>query len=176
MGASRLYTLVLVLQPQRVLLGMKKRGFGAGRWNGFGGKVQEGETIEEGAKRVNEIVCVNITKSCPDVAPVHVPVLRKKCAHTGSSWTRSPSRTCGQMTATGFHSCFRRRNSMGTSSSRVKTPSWTTLSERWTQSSGSPGSPWAEDLAAEQLHTVHLGAASGSELGFVFSVIGRKGK
>nr|XP_023411680.1 7,8-dihydro-8-oxoguanine triphosphatase isoform X1 [Loxodonta africana]XP_023411681.1 7,8-dihydro-8-oxoguanine triphosphatase isoform X1 [Loxodonta africana] len=51
MGATRLYTLVLVLQPQRVLLGMKKRGFGAGRWNGFGGKVEEGETVEEGAKR-----------------------------------------------------------------------------------------------------------------------------
>nr|XP_054106986.1 oxidized purine nucleoside triphosphate hydrolase-like [Callithrix jacchus] len=51
MGASRLSTLVLVLQPQQVLLGMKKRGFGAGRWNGFGGKVQEGETTEEGAKR-----------------------------------------------------------------------------------------------------------------------------
>jgi len=27
-----------------VLLGMKKRGFGAGWWNGFGGKVKEGET------------------------------------------------------------------------------------------------------------------------------------
>lgn len=51
MGASRLYTLVLVLQPPRVLLGMKKRGFGAGRWNGFGGKVQGGESIEDGAKR-----------------------------------------------------------------------------------------------------------------------------
>ncbi|XP_004629740.1 7,8-dihydro-8-oxoguanine triphosphatase [Octodon degus] len=51
MGASNIYTLVLVVQPQRVLLGMKKRGFGAGRWNGFGGKVQEGETIEDGAKR-----------------------------------------------------------------------------------------------------------------------------
>uniref|UniRef100_G1LAD2 Oxidized purine nucleoside triphosphate hydrolase n=2 Tax=Ailuropoda melanoleuca TaxID=9646 RepID=G1LAD2_AILME len=51
MGAARLYTLVLVLQSQRVLLGMKKRGFGAGRWNGFGGKVQDGETIEDGAKR-----------------------------------------------------------------------------------------------------------------------------
>ncbi|XP_030880345.1 7,8-dihydro-8-oxoguanine triphosphatase isoform X2 [Leptonychotes weddellii] len=51
MGATRLYTLVLVLQPQRVLLGMKKRGFGAGRWNGFRGKVQDGETIEDGAKR-----------------------------------------------------------------------------------------------------------------------------
>lgn len=30
---------------------MKKRGFGVGRWNGFGGKVAEGETIEEAAKR-----------------------------------------------------------------------------------------------------------------------------
>ncbi|KAG8509785.1 7,8-dihydro-8-oxoguanine triphosphatase [Galemys pyrenaicus] len=51
MRPSRLYTLVLVMQPSRVLLGMKKRGFGAGRWNGFGGKVEEGETIEDGAKR-----------------------------------------------------------------------------------------------------------------------------
>lgn len=30
---------------------MKKRGFGAGRWNGFGGKLGEGETVEEAAKR-----------------------------------------------------------------------------------------------------------------------------
>lgn len=30
---------------------MKKRGFGAGRWNGFGGKVEEGESIEEAARR-----------------------------------------------------------------------------------------------------------------------------
>ncbi len=30
---------------------MKKRGFGAGRWNGFGGKVEASETIEEGARR-----------------------------------------------------------------------------------------------------------------------------
>ncbi|MBP6884082.1 MAG: 8-oxo-dGTP diphosphatase [Candidatus Pacebacteria bacterium] len=30
---------------------MKKRGFGAGRWNGFGGKVEDGETIEEAMKR-----------------------------------------------------------------------------------------------------------------------------
>ena len=34
-----------------VLLGMKKRGFGAGRWNGFGGKVGATETIENAAKR-----------------------------------------------------------------------------------------------------------------------------
>jgi 8-oxo-dGTP diphosphatase/2-hydroxy-dATP diphosphatase len=30
---------------------MKKRGFGAGRWNGFGGKVESGETIAEAAAR-----------------------------------------------------------------------------------------------------------------------------
>lgn len=50
------YTLVFVrkVEPdgrKMVLLGMKKRGFGAGKWNGFGGKIEEGENIEEGAKR-----------------------------------------------------------------------------------------------------------------------------
>lgn len=41
----------MVCVDGRVLLGMKKRGFGAGRWNGFGGKVEEGETLEEAARR-----------------------------------------------------------------------------------------------------------------------------
>ncbi|MDP1706671.1 MAG: 8-oxo-dGTP diphosphatase [bacterium] len=44
-------TLCMVHQSPRLLLGMKKRGFGAGRWNGFGGKLAEGETIEEAARR-----------------------------------------------------------------------------------------------------------------------------
>jgi 8-oxo-dGTP diphosphatase/2-hydroxy-dATP diphosphatase len=35
-----------ILNGNKLLLGMKKRGFGAGRWNGYGGKVKEGETIE----------------------------------------------------------------------------------------------------------------------------------
>eukprot|EP01083_Nonionella_stella_P289332 984578_1 len=34
-----------------VLLGFKKRGFGVGKWNGFGGKVEPGETILEACKR-----------------------------------------------------------------------------------------------------------------------------
>ncbi|NXX47527.1 8ODP triphosphatase, partial [Tricholaema leucomelas] len=51
MGTSMVFTLVLVVQPSRVLLGLKKRGFGAGLWNGFGGKVQPGESIEEAARR-----------------------------------------------------------------------------------------------------------------------------
>ena len=34
-----------------ILLGMKKRGFGTGKWNGFGGKIESGESAEEGAIR-----------------------------------------------------------------------------------------------------------------------------
>lgn len=48
---KKLLTLCLAVRDGRVLLGMKKRGFGAGRWNGFGGKIEDGETIEEAAKR-----------------------------------------------------------------------------------------------------------------------------
>ncbi|KAJ1734444.1 hypothetical protein LPJ61_001069 [Coemansia biformis] len=49
----RLYTLVFPMDKarHRVLLGMKKRGFGCGKLNGFGGKVEPAETIEQGAIR-----------------------------------------------------------------------------------------------------------------------------
>lgn len=48
---KKILTLCIPVQDGRVLLGMKKRGFGMGRWNGFGGKLEAGETIEEAAKR-----------------------------------------------------------------------------------------------------------------------------
>jgi len=44
-------TLCIIHRHPRVLLGMKKRGFGQGRWNGFGGKVEPNEDIEEAARR-----------------------------------------------------------------------------------------------------------------------------
>ena len=44
-------TLCCIYNNTHILLGMKKRGFGAGRWNGFGGKLYEGETIEQAAIR-----------------------------------------------------------------------------------------------------------------------------
>lgn len=34
-----------------MLLGYKKRGFGMGRWNGFGGKIEAGETVAQAACR-----------------------------------------------------------------------------------------------------------------------------
>ena len=48
---TKITTLVVVHQGNKILLGMKKRGFGAGRWNGFGGKLHDGETVEQAAKR-----------------------------------------------------------------------------------------------------------------------------
>lgn len=64
---------------------MKKRGFGTGRWNGFGGKVQEGESIEQAALRELEeeagIVAKNMERlgiidfefeGNPEILAVHI--------------------------------------------------------------------------------------------------------
>ncbi len=48
---KKLLTLTMIVQDEKILLGMKKRGFGEGRWNGFGGKVGEEETVEAAALR-----------------------------------------------------------------------------------------------------------------------------
>lgn len=43
----RLATLCYLLKDDQVLLAMKKRGFGEGKWNGPGGKVEKGETGDD---------------------------------------------------------------------------------------------------------------------------------
>lgn len=48
---NKVKTLCIIERNNQILLGMKKRGFGEGWWNGFGGKVEEGEKIEEAAVR-----------------------------------------------------------------------------------------------------------------------------
>ncbi|MFA6520675.1 MAG: 8-oxo-dGTP diphosphatase [Candidatus Paceibacterota bacterium] len=77
-------TLGIISKDGKVLLGMKKRGFGAGKWNGFGGKV-EIETIEENMKREMKEECgldiINMKKvgmnffefeGNPEVVEVHI--------------------------------------------------------------------------------------------------------
>jgi 8-oxo-dGTP diphosphatase len=44
-------TLVFLIRDSSVLLAMKKRGFGIGKWNGAGGKVEPGESLEQAAIR-----------------------------------------------------------------------------------------------------------------------------
>jgi 8-oxo-dGTP diphosphatase/2-hydroxy-dATP diphosphatase len=82
---KKILTLTIIHQHPKILLGMKKRGFGAGRWNGFGGKVQEGETIKEAALReIKEeagIIAIDIElrgivdfefKGNPEILEVHI--------------------------------------------------------------------------------------------------------
>ncbi|KAK3909831.1 7,8-dihydro-8-oxoguanine triphosphatase [Frankliniella fusca] len=52
MTTRKILTLTLVRNvADEILLGLKKRGFGEGKWNGFGGKVEPGETIPQAAAR-----------------------------------------------------------------------------------------------------------------------------
>ena len=48
---KKIFTLCIAHRHPNVLLGMKKRGFGKGKWNGFGGKVEKNESIEDAATR-----------------------------------------------------------------------------------------------------------------------------
>lgn len=47
----KISTLCFLKNDEQILLGMKKRDFGKGRWNGIGGKVEEGENIKVAAIR-----------------------------------------------------------------------------------------------------------------------------
>ncbi len=66
----KLYTLVFVIRDDRILLGMKKRGFGAGRWNGFGGKVETGESTQDAARRETKEEC-GIEITAMELAGIH---------------------------------------------------------------------------------------------------------
>lgn len=88
---TKLLTLLFVRRAnpttnvKEVLLGMKKRGFGQGKWNGFGGKVETDETIKAAALReLEEESCLKASDAelrgkitftfltIPEVLKVHV--------------------------------------------------------------------------------------------------------
>jgi len=75
-------TLCLVIGEKRILLGMKKQGFGSGKWNGFGGKAKRTESMEQAAIRElaeeTGIRAEKIRKVCElDFAFPHVPKVRR---------------------------------------------------------------------------------------------------
>lgn len=51
MDNKKLQTVCVIREGDKILLGLKKRGFGVGRWNGFGGKVREYESLEHCVER-----------------------------------------------------------------------------------------------------------------------------
>ena len=62
-GEFKQTNLVFLRREGQILLAMKKRGFGAGRWNGAGGKLEPGETFKAAARReVREELGVDVGK------------------------------------------------------------------------------------------------------------------
>ena len=57
-------TLCLLIKDTQILLAMKKRGFGNGKWNGVGGKLEPGEVLLKGLIReAKEEIGVILTKT-----------------------------------------------------------------------------------------------------------------
>lgn len=57
------------MKESQILLGLKKRGFGQGKWNGFGGKIQNNETIVRAACRELKEEC-DIDVKEPDLEQI----------------------------------------------------------------------------------------------------------
>ncbi|MFY9228536.1 MAG: 8-oxo-dGTP diphosphatase [Candidatus Microsaccharimonas sp.] len=51
---TKTLSLLFLRKGDQLLLAMKKRGFGEGRWNGVGGKVEDGESIESAMIRESQ--------------------------------------------------------------------------------------------------------------------------
>ncbi len=62
-------TLVFLLRDAEILLGLKKRGFAQGKINGFGGKIENGESIESAAVRELHEEC-GVRVDLADLVPV----------------------------------------------------------------------------------------------------------
>ena len=67
----KVQTLLFLIDKQNstVLLAMKKRGFGVGKWNGVGGKVERGEAIGDAVLREAKEE-IEVTVSPEDLEPV----------------------------------------------------------------------------------------------------------
>ncbi|QDZ22922.1 7,8-dihydro-8-oxoguanine triphosphatase [Chloropicon primus] len=65
MAKAKVLTLLIPTDGKRVLLGLKKRGFGEGYYNGFGGKVEPSdESVEAAARRELEEEAGVTAKEC----------------------------------------------------------------------------------------------------------------
>ena len=87
-------TLLFLRRDDRILLAMKKRGFGVGKWNGVGGKVQPNETVLEAAIRECEeeiMVTPNNLRLAGEIHFFDLPDVEHYCyVHTTNDWLGKP--------------------------------------------------------------------------------------
>lgn len=91
-------TVVFPRKGTTILLAMKKRGFGVGRWNGAGGKIEPGETSEASARRETlEEIGINVLQlmKCAEMTfhELHdgVPSKVYSDIYTCDAWTGEPT-------------------------------------------------------------------------------------
>ena len=94
-------TLMLLKKDGKILLGLKKRGFGLGKLNGVGGKLEKDETIDECVVRETfEEIGVHVTEMehmadivFDDLYYKGVPERNIMHVYIGTKWTGKPAET-----------------------------------------------------------------------------------
>lgn len=92
-------TLCFLIKKDKVLLAMKKRGFGKGRWNGVGGKLNVGETVKQAAIREAEEEIGVIIKQMEKVAvldfyfPNNLDWNQRVTVFIAKKWDKEPLET-----------------------------------------------------------------------------------
>lgn len=71
MQNKQIFTLAFIKLNRSILMGYKTRGLGKGLWNGFGGKLEESEAIEDAALREIKEEC-NLDVSVSDLTHLGV--------------------------------------------------------------------------------------------------------
>ena len=95
---TKTLSLLFLRKDNQLLLAMKKRGFGEGRWNGVGGKVETGESVEQAMIRETEEE-IGVTPTVYEqVADIRFdeyfkgePTLMHVHVFTATEWTGEPA-------------------------------------------------------------------------------------
>lgn len=95
----RQVTLCLLVRGDEVLLALKKRGFGMGKWTGVGGKPLPGESIDAAARRETHEEIGVVVETLEPVATLnfyfpHLPVEsdwnQQACVYLVRAWMGEP--------------------------------------------------------------------------------------
>ncbi len=94
----KISTLCFLFNDKEILLAMKKRGFGQGKWNGLGGKVENEDIKEAAAREVSEEIGVIVERDKLQEAAIinfyfEATHLFECHVFTAQEWSGTPTET-----------------------------------------------------------------------------------